>query len=55
MRKEKRIRSWFLAIFGLPFFAVGLFFIYKTAVSVVDAMQMASWQQTPGTLISAEL
>ncbi|MBT3060970.1 MAG: DUF3592 domain-containing protein [Candidatus Thiodiazotropha sp.] len=55
MRKERRIRSWFLAIFGLPFFAVGLFFIYQTAVSVVDVMQMASWQQTPGTLISAEL
>ncbi|MEW8506079.1 MAG: DUF3592 domain-containing protein [Candidatus Thiodiazotropha sp.] len=55
MRKERRIRSWFLAIFGLPFFAVGLFFIYTTAVSLFDAMQMASWQQTPGTLISAKL
>jgi hypothetical protein len=55
MRKEKRIRSWFLAIFGLPFFAIGVFFVFKTALSVFDAMQMASWQQTPGTLISAEL
>ncbi|MCG7862001.1 MAG: DUF3592 domain-containing protein [Candidatus Thiodiazotropha endolucinida] len=55
MRKEIRIRSWFLTIFGLPFLAVGIFFIYKTAVSVFDAMQMAAWQQTQGTLISAKL
>ncbi|MES9993881.1 MAG: DUF3592 domain-containing protein [Candidatus Thiodiazotropha sp.] len=55
MRKEKRIRSWLLAIFGLPFFAIGVFFVFKTALSVLDAMQMASWQQTHGTLISAEL
>ncbi|MES9946794.1 MAG: DUF3592 domain-containing protein [Candidatus Thiodiazotropha sp.] len=55
MRKEKRIRSWLLAIFGLPFFAIGLFFIYKTAVSVFDAVQMASWEQAQGSLISAEV
>jgi hypothetical protein len=53
--KEKRIRSWFMVIFGLPFFAVGLFFIFKTAVSLFDAVQMASWQQTQGALISAKL
>jgi hypothetical protein len=55
MRKEKRIRSWFMAIFGLPFFAVGVYFAYSTAVSLFDARQMAGWQQTQGTLISAEL
>jgi hypothetical protein len=55
MRKEKRIRSWFLATFGFPFFAVGVYFIFNTAVSLIDAMQMASWQQTQGSLISAKL
>jgi hypothetical protein len=55
MRKEKRIRSWFLAIFGLPFFAVGAYFLYTTAASFNDATQMASWLQTQGSLISAEL
>jgi hypothetical protein len=55
VRKVKRIRSWFLAIFALPFFAVGIFFISKTAITLYDAVQMTSWQQTPGTLISAKL
>lgn len=55
MRKEKRVRSWLLAVFGLPFFAVGVYFVFKTAASVSDALQMASWPQTQATLVSAEL
>jgi hypothetical protein len=55
MRKEKRMRSWFLAIFGIPFFAVGVYFLFNTAVSLFDAIQMASWQQIQGSLISAKL
>lgn len=55
MQKEKRTRSWFLAIFGLPFFAVGVYFLFTTLLSFYDVMRMASWPQVQGTLITASL
>ncbi len=55
MQNEKRTRSWFLAIFGLPFFAVGVYFLFTTVLSFYDVIRMASWPQTQGTLIFAEL
>ncbi len=55
MRKIKRTQSRALALFGLPFFAVGLFFIYLIAGSLYDGFRMASWPQTQGTLSSAHI
>ncbi len=55
MGTEKRSRSWFLAIFGLPFFVFGAYFLFTTVVSVYDGMRMASWPQVQGTLTFAEL
>lgn len=53
MQYEKRTRSWFMVIFGLPFFAVGFYFLIATAHSIYDVIRMASWPQTQGTLTSA--
>lgn len=53
MQYEKRTRSWFLVIFGLPFFAIGFYFLTTTAHSLYDVMRMATWPQTQGTLTSA--
>lgn len=55
MQNEKRSRSWFLAIFGLPFFAVGVYFLFTTLFSFYDVMRMASWPQVQGMLTAAEL
>ena len=55
MQFEKRTRSWLFAIFGLPFFAVGIYFLITAAHSIYDAMRMASWPQTQGELTSANL
>ncbi|MEW8693322.1 MAG: DUF3592 domain-containing protein [Candidatus Thiodiazotropha endolucinida] len=55
MRKEKRTRSWFLVIFGLPFFAVGVFFLFTTIIAIYTSMEMGAWHQTQGTLTSANL
>ena len=53
MQFEKRKRSGFLVIFGLPFCAVGIYFLITTAYSFYDVMRMASWPQTQGELTSA--
>lgn len=55
MQYEKRTRSWFLVVFGLPFFAVGIYFLFTIAHSFYDVMRMASWPQTQGELTSAHL
>lgn len=55
MQYEKRTRSWLLVIFGLPFFAVGFYFLITTAHSLYDVVRMASWPQTQGSLTSASL
>jgi hypothetical protein len=55
MQYEKRTRSWALVVFGLPFFAVGIYFIFTTAHALYDVVRMASWPQTQGTLTSANL
>lgn len=55
MQYEKRTRSWFFVIFGLPFFVVGCYFLNTTAHSLYDVMRMATWSQTQGELTSANL
>ena len=53
MQYEKRTRSWFMVIFGLPFFAIGFYFLIAAAHSLYDVVRMASWLQTQGILTSA--
>jgi hypothetical protein len=53
MQYEKHTRSWVLVIIGLPFFAVGIYFLITTAYSFSDVIRMASWPQTQGELTSA--
>lgn len=55
MQYEKRTRSWLFVVFGLPFFAVGIYFLVTTAHSLYDVIRMTSWPQTQGTLTSANL
>lgn len=55
MLKEKHTRIWFLILFGLPFFAVALFFLFRISVGFYDHLRMASWYQTQGMLLSAQL
>lgn len=55
MQYEKRTRSWLLVVFGLPFFAVGIYFLGTTAHALYDVIRMASWPQTQGTLTSASV
>ena len=56
MRKLKTERSWLLALFGLPFFAVGVGVLFFMLIpSLYDGWRMASWPSTPGTLSHAEL
>jgi hypothetical protein len=52
----KTEKSWFLALFGLPFFCVGAGFLLLSVVpTLYDAARMASWPETPGTLLQAQL
>ena len=53
MQYEQRTRSWALVVFGIPFFAVGIYFLGTTAHALYDVVRMASWPQTQGTLTSA--
>lgn len=55
MRKEKPIRGWLMVIFGLPFFAVGIYFLFTTLSAVYTSIEMGSWHQTQGRLTSANL
>ncbi|MBU0621661.1 MAG: DUF3592 domain-containing protein [Gammaproteobacteria bacterium] len=55
MRFEIRKRSWLFVIFGFPFFAVGIYFLFTTAHALYDVMRMATWPQTQGELTSANL
>lgn len=49
-------RSWFLALFGLPFFCVGAgFLLFSVAPALFDAARMASWAETQGVLSQAQL
>jgi hypothetical protein len=52
----KTERSWLLALFGLPFFCIGAgFLLFSIAPTLHDALRMASWSETPGTLLQAQL
>lgn len=52
----KRERSWFLAIFGLPFFGVGVGFLVLSVIpSTYEYFSMQSWPSVQGTLLHAEL
>ncbi len=56
MRKLKRERSWALALFGLPFFGVGVGFLVLSVLPTLnEGWQMASWPSTTGTLTHARL
>ncbi len=56
MRREQRIRSWGLALFGLPFFGVGIgFLLFSVIPSLYEAQQMAAWPSVEGRLNSAQL
>ena len=52
----KTQKSWFLALFGLPFFCVGAGFLLLSIIpTLYDAARMVSWPETPGTLLQARL
>lgn len=52
----KTQRSWLLALFGLPFFCVGAGFLLLSVVpTLYEGARMASWPETPGTLLQARL
>lgn len=52
----KTERSWFLALFGLPFFCAGAgFLLFSVVPTLHDAWRMASWPATQGTLLQAKL
>lgn len=52
----KSQRIWFLVLFGLIFFCVGAGFLLLSIVpTLYDAARMASWPETPGTLLQARL
>ncbi len=55
MQYENRTRSWLLVAFGLPFFAIGIYFLASTAHALYDVIRMAAWPQAQGTLTSANL
>lgn len=52
----KTQRSWTLALFGLPFFCIGIgFLLFSVIPTLHDAWRMASWPETQGTLLQAQL
>ncbi|MCW8917915.1 MAG: DUF3592 domain-containing protein, partial [Gammaproteobacteria bacterium] len=52
----KRERSWGLALFGLPFLAVGIGFLLLSVLpTLYDGWRMTSWAQASGSLSSAKL
>lgn len=52
----KTERSWLLAIFGLPFFLVGVgMFLMSMLPTLYDGWRMQSWSQTQAYLLNAEL
>ncbi|MGZ4996756.1 MAG: DUF3592 domain-containing protein [Methylobacter sp.] len=52
----KTQKSWFLALFGLPFFCVGAGFLLLSIIpTLYDAARIASWPETPATLLQARL
>lgn len=52
----KTERSWFIALFGLPFFCVGAgFLLFSIVPTLHDAWRMASWPETQGVLLQARL
>lgn len=52
----KTQRSWFLTLFGLPFFCVGAgVLLFSIMPTLYDAARMASWPETPATLLQAQL
>lgn len=56
MSAVKSQRSWGLTLFGLPFFCVGAGFLLLSVIPTLhDAWRMASWLETPGTLLQAQL
>lgn len=56
MGGEKRERKVGLALFGLPFFAIGVgFLLFSVIPSLYESQQMAGWPVTTGTLSFARL
>lgn len=56
MSPVKTQRSWFLALCGLPFFCIGAGLLVLSIVpTLFEAARMASWPETPGTLLQAQL
>lgn len=56
MSSVKTQRSWFLALCGLPFFCIGAGLLVLSIVpTLFEATRMASWPETPGTLLQAQL
>jgi hypothetical protein len=52
----KTERSWFLAIFGLPFFLIGVgMFTMSILPTLYDGWRMQSWSATEAHLLHAEL
>ena len=43
--------KFFVSLFALPFFAVGLWMLWSVSTTFVDAWQMDSWVQTEAHLI----
>lgn len=53
---NKNEKSWFLALFGLPFFLGGAGLLCLSIIpTLYDAWQMSSWQETQAELLSARL
>ena len=56
MKRVRKERNWFLGLFGLPFFAVGVGFLFFSVMPTInDGWRMASWPQTTATLSQARL
>lgn len=52
----KTERNWILSLFGLPFFCVGVgVLVFGIFPTLYDAARMASWPETQGTLLQAQL
>ncbi len=56
MGEVTRERKWGLALFGLPFFGIGIGFLILSVIpTLFEAQQMADWPSMQGTLASARL
>lgn len=56
LTSTKLEKSWFLALFGLPFFLIGAGFLVLSIIpSCYDAWRMSSWQFTQARLLEARL